>query len=59
MKQLKFRTVEATELESVHGGKMITVVTLSTVTVTPSGSSNDGDDSWAGEDSGGPPKAVE
>ena len=50
IKQPKFRTIEATELERVHGGLMATTITLSTITVTPTGSSNDGDDSYAGED---------
>jgi len=56
LRQTKFRTMEATELDKVHGGTRTTVITLSTITVTPSGNSNDGDDSWSGEDSGGAPK---
>ncbi|MBK7537172.1 MAG: hypothetical protein IPI49_17765 [Myxococcales bacterium] len=57
LQQDKFRTLESTELDKVHGGRAATVITLSTITVTPSGSSNDGDDSWSGEDSGGLPPA--
>ena len=53
LNQDKFRTLEAQELSSVHGGKSTT--TLDTITVTPSGGRNDGDDSWDGEDSGSPP----
>lgn len=56
LQEPKFRTLESNELDQVHGGKMATVVTLSTITVTPSGNSNDGDDSWEGEDSGAIPK---
>ena len=55
LQQPKFRTMEAAELVQVHGGYLATVITLSTVTVTPSGGGNDGDDSWSGEDGGGAP----
>jgi hypothetical protein len=55
VRETKFRTLEATELNKVHGGLQATITTLSTVTVTPGGNSNDGDDSWSGEDSGSAP----
>ena len=55
LQQTKFRTLEATELNKVYGGVLATTTTLSTISVTPSGNSNDGDDSWKGEDSGAAP----
>jgi|GEM_PF-4393164 len=47
----KFKTLENDQLDAVTGGKSAPAggCTLDTITVTPSGNSNDGNDSWEGE----------
>jgi len=44
--------LEKEQMNQVFGGHMSNDVTLDTATCTPSGTKNDGDDSWAGESAG-------
>lgn len=53
IKKMNTVNLEADQMNEVFGGRAVGGnCTLDTITVTPSGSSNDGDDSWSGECSG-------
>jgi len=41
LRQPKFHTVEASELERMHGGALVAMTTLTTLTITPSGAYDD------------------
>ena len=58
IKKMNSVNLEANQMNEVFGGRAVGGgCTLDTVTVTPSGSSNDGDDSWSGECTGSLPPA--
>ena len=49
IKSMNNVSLEQGQMNKVFGGKAAAGCTLDTATITPSGGSNDGDDSWSGE----------
>lgn len=49
IKEMNDVNLEKSQMNQFFGGGGGSGCTLDTVTVTPSGSANDGDDSWGGE----------
>jgi hypothetical protein len=58
LEKLNFETVDNAVMQAIFGGIQNggSGCTLDTITVTPTGTSGDGDDSWAGECDGALPQ---